>query len=107
MLTTELTVYEKQADAFRKHVHANPDDLNADYLWQWWCQQRAQLPAWFSVARILYLILPASAVMERFFSVLKLQTSTSRTPSTKTRSQAASERFLTLSKALGRALQSS
>lgn len=75
LLTAELAEYEAQAGLFRVHVQTNPDDLNPDFLWQWWCQQRAQLPAWFGVARILCLIQPSSAVMERFFSTIKSQTS--------------------------------
>jgi hypothetical protein len=56
-------------------VQTNPDDLNPDFLWQWWCQQRVRLPGWFGVVRVLCLIQPSSAVMERFFSTIKSQTS--------------------------------
>ncbi len=74
-LTAELAEYETQAGLFLAHVQAKPNDLNPEFLWEWWCQRRVQLPAWFGVARVLCLIQPSSAVMERFFSTIKSQTS--------------------------------
>jgi hypothetical protein len=75
LLTSELAEYEAQAGLFRAHVQTKPDDLHPDFLWQWWCQQRIRLPTWSGVARVLCLIQPSSAVMERFFSTIKSQTS--------------------------------
>jgi hypothetical protein len=44
-------------------------------LWVWWWSIRADVPSFFEVARRAVLILPSSAPVERFFSVLKGATS--------------------------------
>lgn len=74
-LVMELEVYKKAASKFRDAFLAKPEDHDPHTLWEWWKAQRVLLPAWFEVACKLVLIMPSSAVVERFFSVIKSQTS--------------------------------
>ena len=44
-------------------------------LWMWWRRIRSDVPTWFAIARFLVLMQPTSAAIERFYSLVKANTS--------------------------------
>lgn len=74
-LLQESTNYKNLAVQFRKDVEANPPSHTPLALWEWWVSQRLNLPKFFEIASLLVLIQPSSAIVERFYSILKGETS--------------------------------
>ncbi len=50
------------------------NDIPAE-LWMWWRRIAVDVPTWFEVAKILVLMQPTSAAIERFYSIVKANTS--------------------------------
>lgn len=79
MLSVELNgqvlTYQQLCRDRARHLQANPKEDTAPQLWNWWLSIRAGVPAWFSVAEVLVLLQPTSGAIERFFSLVKANTS--------------------------------
>jgi hypothetical protein len=71
LLTSELPEMLKLSSA---RIAEDYFDSPAE-LWLWWRRIREKVPTWFSVACLLVLLQPTSAVIERFFSLVKANTS--------------------------------
>lgn len=64
-----------EASKARKGVLLQEQSLDTpDQLWAWWKSVQTSLPHFWIAAKILVLIQPASVIVERMFSVLKLKT---------------------------------
>lgn len=74
-LVAEVETYKTEAQKFRAVIIAKPELDTPTRVWEWWCEIRLKVPAWFEIAQILVLIQPSSAIAERFYSVVKSQTS--------------------------------
>lgn len=74
-LIAELEIFKNAARKLKLEIATNPTGHSPLSLWQWWISQRLILPAWFDIACKLVLIMPSSATVERFFSIVKAQTS--------------------------------
>ena len=73
--------YLKQAKEFAPQVVITPFAQRPSLVWSWWwsLQHQQGLNAWFKLASYAVLIQPTSAVVERFFSVLKGHTNAQQT----------------------------
>ena len=74
LLVAELQSYKTAADALKKDMAQDESLKSPAAIWQWWKSQKTRLKNFFEIARILVLIVPSSAVVERFFSIVKAQT---------------------------------
>lgn len=73
-LVAELQSYKTAAQALKKDMAKDESLRSPTALWQWWKSQKTRLKNFFEIACILVLIVPSSAVVERFFSIVKAQT---------------------------------
>jgi hypothetical protein len=71
----ELPAYTNACEGQSAHLALYPEQDTPTYLWDWWKSLRTQVPHFWSIASILVLMQPSSAFIERFFSVLKGNTS--------------------------------
>ncbi len=71
VLTAELVVLQRLAGERLDIVY---EDTPAE-LWMWWRRIGQDVPNWFAVAKILVLMQPTSAAIERFYSIVKANTS--------------------------------
>lgn len=71
LLTAELVVLQRLAAERLNTVY---EDIPAE-LWMWWRRIRDDVPTWFLVAKVLVLMQPTSAAVERFYSIVKANTS--------------------------------
>lgn len=67
-------VRDAAAQALKKDMAQDESLKSPAAIWQWWKSQKTRLKNFFEIARILVLIVPSSAVVERFFSIVKAQT---------------------------------
>ncbi len=84
-MSAQMIAYQQACREHARHLQANPKEdtpprlweprLWEPRLWEWWVSLSAAVPAWFSVARVLVLLQPTSAAIERFFSLVKANTS--------------------------------
>lgn len=74
-LFLETHTYQVEAMEFKEQLAKRKEEHTPKDLWDWWRSQRFALPTWFSVAKVLVLIQLASATIERFFSLVKGNTS--------------------------------
>ena len=74
-LNAQLIAYQRACRDRARHLAAAPQEDTPPALWTWWVSVRMDVPAWFSVAKILVLLQPTSAAIERFFSYVKANTS--------------------------------
>lgn len=75
-LSAQIFAYQQACRDRARHLQANPKEDTPPNHWSWWLSIRAGVPAWFSVAEILVLLQPTSGAIERFFSLVKANTST-------------------------------
>ncbi len=76
-LCGEFPEYKKQALVFAPTLRAVEEKKRPAALWKWWGEQGANLRNWKRLMDRAALIQPSSAAIERFFSILK-QNSTKR-----------------------------
>lgn len=74
-LNAQIISYQQACRERARHLLTVPKDDKPPELWKWWISLSAIVPAWFSVAQILVLLQPTSAAIERFFSLVKANTS--------------------------------
>lgn len=74
-LNAQILSYQNECRDRARHLQAVPKADTAVELWKWWVSLSATVPAWFSIAKILVLLQPTSAAIERFFSLVKANTS--------------------------------
>ena len=70
-LLGEHPEYLRAAKEWKASVGSEPGADTPSRLWEWWRSLACRLPAWFSVAKILVLLQPSSAAIERFYSLVK------------------------------------
>jgi hypothetical protein len=74
-LDAELGIYHDLVRNRLAEVQATPSLGSPSQLWLWWRGIREKVPPWYAVAAILVLMQPSSAVIERFFSLVKANSS--------------------------------
>ena len=74
-LSAELESYAGQAKRFKDDWQEDEKNQTPKALWRFWKSQKVRLKSFFALAQILVLIVPSSAAVERFFSIVKAQTS--------------------------------
>lgn len=74
-LNAQIISYQQACREHARHLQAAPKEDTPPLLWTWWVSISAVVPAWFSIAQILVLLQPTSAAIERFFSLVKANTS--------------------------------
>lgn len=76
-LAAELVVYTRLCKQFQQERFNSPNQLplSPSDVWNWWRAIRTEVPGWFEVAKVLILLQPSSACIERFFSVVKANSS--------------------------------
>jgi hypothetical protein len=65
-MSAQMIAYQQACREHARHLQANPNEDTPPRLWEWWVSLSAAVPAWFSVARVLVLLQPTSAAIERF-----------------------------------------
>lgn len=70
-LLGEHPEYVRAAKEWKVSIGAEPGGDTPARLWDWWRAISAKVPAWFTVAKILVLLQPSSAAIERFYSLVK------------------------------------
>jgi hypothetical protein len=70
-LLGEHPEYVRAAKEWKVSIGAEPGGDTPSRLWDWWRAISARVPAWFTVAKILVLLQPSSAAIERFYSLVK------------------------------------
>ena len=68
-LIAELPVYKLRAAELKAPSGMTVSE-RASFIWDWWSRQESALPTWCSVCKIVCLIQPSSASVERVFSIL-------------------------------------
>jgi hypothetical protein len=61
--------------AVLRELDAKPDLDSPSGLWMWWRSIKNSLPSWYTIAKVLVLLQPSSASIERFFALLKANSS--------------------------------
>ena len=74
-LEGEVVELKRQMRVRRDELMKNPKLDTPSNLWMWWRSLKLVMPNWFGVAKILVILQPSSAMVERFFSLLKAYTS--------------------------------
>ena len=74
-LLGELPIYQREAQEQVDYLRSHPLEDTPHALWDWWLSIRERVPMWFAFAKIVVLIQPSSAVVERQFSKIKGSTS--------------------------------
>jgi hypothetical protein len=74
-LDAELGIYHDLVRNRLQEVQETPGLGTPSQLWMWWRGIREKVPHWYEVASILVLMQPSSASIERFFSLVKANTS--------------------------------
>jgi hypothetical protein len=74
-LSAQIFTYQQACRDRARQLQANPKEDTPPNHWSWWLSIRAGVSAWFSVAEILVLLQPTSGAIERFFSLVKANTS--------------------------------
>ncbi len=75
LLLSELPVLQRLASERENTTYFD----SPAQLWMWWLGIRSEVPTWFGVARFLVLMQPTSAAIERFYSLVKANTSSRQT----------------------------
>lgn len=70
-LLGEHVEYLRAAKEWRVLLGEQPGADTPSGLWEWWRAHSEKLSAWFEVAKILVLLQPSSAAIERFYSLVK------------------------------------
>lgn len=74
-LESEVIALSREIRLRQSEIGSNPSLDNPSDLWMWWRSLKVKLPHWYGIAKILVLLQPSSAMVERFFSLLKAYTS--------------------------------
>lgn len=74
-LVAEWSAYDCLALQYNQYNFGRETPHTPSDLWEFWRSIRANVPAWFKVASVLVLIQPSSCGIERFFSLVKANTS--------------------------------
>ena len=71
-LCEELPAYKSRAASCRID-ETGPHSVTAlaEAIWLWWSRQESFLPTWCAAAKVIALISPSSAAVERVFSILR------------------------------------
>ncbi len=67
--------YQRAVREYNTQLSDFPDLQKPKELWMWWLKQRLTLTSFFEIACVLILMQPSSASVERFFSLLKANSS--------------------------------
>lgn len=74
-LNGQIIAYQLACRDRARYLAGAPKEDTPPALWTWWVSISVAVPAWFSIAKILVLLQPTSAAIERFFSLVKANTS--------------------------------
>jgi hypothetical protein len=69
-LLSEWNAYQALAATFTFPPNSSTSE-QANYLWNWWGDQRASLPTWCKLASLFALLQPSSATAERVYSIVR------------------------------------
>lgn len=71
----EWPAYLRLAKQCNQYKYGRETPHTPGDLWEFWRSIQANVPAWYKVASVLVLIQPSSCGIERFFSLVKANTS--------------------------------